>query len=107
MRRYTEPIEELDETDRCVVYTDHEGTYYPVYFADVLDYIEENYKGSITITEEQAWRLLKIAYDKAGAEFQCISDRPSYYISSVVYEYIEEGLHEDYVGEPQVTEEEE
>ena len=106
MRRYTEPIEELDETDRCVVYTDHEGTYYPVDFSDVLMYIGENYKGRITITEEQAWNLLKIAYDRARAEFQYISDRPYYYISTVAYEYIEEGLHEDYVGEPQVEEEE-
>lgn len=106
MRYYNEPIEELDENDWCVVYTDHEGTYYPVDFSDVLLYLKENYKGSITITEEQAWRLLKIAYDKAGAEFQYISARPYYYISTVLYEYIEEGLHEDYVGEPQIEEEE-
>ena len=107
MRHYNEPIEELDESSGCIVYRDHEGTSYPVDFSDVLTYIEENYNGGIIITEEQAWRLLKIAYDKAGAEFQYISDRPYYYISTVVYEYIEKGLYEDYVGEPQVIEEEE
>ena len=70
MRHYNEPIEELDENSGCIVYRDHEGTSYPVDFSDVLTYIKENYNGGIIITEEQAWRLLKIAYDKAGAEFQ-------------------------------------
>ena len=92
-----EPIEELSSKDLYIIHINHEGTHYVAHPTDILEYIKENYKG-ITITFEQAWTLLKVMYDVAGAEGNYVYYDKDYYIEKIVDQYIGEGLYEDIVG---------